>query len=62
MTPTDDNLNAYVDAAVALHGFVIEPEWRPTIVANMKTIAKAAEDVLAYPLDESTEAAPVFTP
>lgn len=38
----------------------IEPEWMPTVVANMTATAAIAELVLSFPLDDYTEPAPVF--
>ena len=38
----------------------IDPVWRATIVAHMKATAAAAELVLAFPLDDHVEPAPVF--
>lgn len=58
MTPTE----TYLDAALALQGLPVLPEWRAAVLAHFEAIAKAAELVLAVPLDEEVEAAPIFTP
>ena len=57
---TGDPLAAVVDALTLVHGLTIEAEWRPTVLANMTAIAQAAGLVMAYPLDDADEAAPVF--
>ena len=38
----------------------IAAEWMPTVVANMAATAAIAELVLAFPLDDHIEPAPVF--
>ncbi len=38
----------------------IAADWMPTVVANMATTAAIAELVLAFPLEDHTEPAPVF--
>ena len=58
MTPTE----TYLDAAAALQGLTIAPEWRAAVLAHFEAITKAAELVLAVPLDDEVEAAPIFTP
>lgn len=40
----------------------IRSEWMPTVVANVKITAAAAELLLSFPLDDHVEPAPVFTP
>ena len=56
----EDPLAVLVDALAIVHGLTIEPEWRPAVLANMSAIAQAARLVMAYPLDDADEAAPVF--
>ena len=53
---------AYVDAAAALIGLPIDPEHRPGVVLNLERIAQMAALVLAYPLPDEAEPAPVFRP
>ena len=40
----------------------IEEKWRPVVEMHIAAIEKAAEAVLAFPLDDHAEAAPVFVP
>jgi hypothetical protein len=53
---------AYVDAAAALIGLPLDPAHRPGIVLNLERIAQMAALVMAFPLPEETEPAPVFEP
>ncbi len=57
MTPNE----TYLDAAAALQGLTIAPEWRAAVLAHFEAIAKAATLVLAIPLEDEIEAAPVYT-
>ena len=57
----NDPMGAIVDALAVVHGLTIEPDWRPTIMANMTAIAQAARLVMAYPLGDADEAAAVFS-
>lgn len=59
--PLDDE-GAYdvIDAMAPLLGLAIELGWRAAVAMNVKTIATAAELVLAFPLDDEDEPAPVF--
>ncbi len=58
MTPSE----TYLDAALALQGLPIAPDWRAGVLAHFEAIAKAAALVLAVPLDDEVEAAPIYTP
>ena len=58
MTPTE----IYLDAALALQGLPVAQDWRAAVLAHFEAIAKAAELVLAVPLDDEVEAAPTFAP
>ena len=58
MTPTE----TYLDAALAQQGLPIAPEWQAGVLAHFEAIAKAAALVLAVPLDDEVEAAPIYTP
>lgn len=55
-------LGSYVDAASALQGLTIDGAWRAGVVANLQTIARAADLVSSFRLDDDAEPAPVFTP
>ena len=51
--------DALIDGMAPLLGLPIEPDFRPGIVANLRTIARHAE-LLDVPLDDRAEPAPVF--
>jgi hypothetical protein len=53
---------AYVDAAAALIGLPIDPAHRPGVVVNIERIAQMAALVMAFPLPDEAEPAPVFRP
>ena len=52
----------YVDAAAALIGLPLDPAHRPGVILNLQRIAEMAALVMAFPLPEETEPAPVFLP
>ena len=58
---TDQVLSAFVDANAALLGLEIRPEWRASVLANMRTITAAANLVHDFALEDELEAAPVFS-
>lgn len=58
--PGGTELTAAVDAAAALHGVPIPPQWRDAVVLNFATLAGAARLVADFPLDDEVEPAPVF--
>jgi hypothetical protein len=58
--PSD--VEIYVDAAAALIGLPLDPAHRPGVILNMQRIAEMAGLVMAFPLPEETEPAPVFLP
>jgi hypothetical protein len=56
------DIEVYVDAAAALIGLPLDPAHRPGVILNMHRIAEMAGLVMAFPLPEETEPAPVFRP
>jgi hypothetical protein len=52
----------YVDAAAALIGLPLDSTHRPGVVINMQRIAEMAALVMAFPLPDDVEPAPVFRP
>lgn len=56
----DFDAQAHVDHMAGVMRLDIAPDWRPGVVANMAATAAAAALVLAFPLDDSVEPAPVF--
>ncbi|MBL0920468.1 MAG: DUF4089 domain-containing protein [Hydrogenophaga sp.] len=53
-------IDAYVDAALALHGFNLGAETRAAVLQQFKVIAAVATPVLAQALQPEDEMAPVF--
>jgi hypothetical protein len=60
MNPTE--LEAYVDAALALHGFRLTDATRAEVLKQFTLGATIASGFLALPLGPEDEMAPVFTP
>lgn len=56
------NQEAYVDAAAALIGLPIPPEYRDGVQSYFGLAAKLAELVMAMPLANEDEPAALFTP
>lgn len=54
--------SAYVDAALALHGFDLSPAAREAVRQNFERSAAIAAAFLDWPLSPEDEMAPVFTP
>ena len=57
---TDDELDAFMDAAARALAIPIDPEWRPTIRANLAVTFRMGALVLDFPLDDEADPAPVF--
>jgi hypothetical protein len=62
MSERSFDANAYVDAAAALIGLPLDPEHRPGVVLNLERIAAMAAMLMAFPLADDIEPAPVFEP
>jgi hypothetical protein len=60
--PSDEERAASLDAAIRMLGLVVAPEWRAEVLAHMKVTAEAARLVLDFPLDDTVDPAPVFSP
>lgn len=61
-TPPSDKWLAFVDQASARVDLRLDPAHRPGAAENMSRIAEFAMPLLAFPLPETVEPAPVFTP
>ena len=61
-TQVPDPLPLALDAAVALFGVPMRPEWRDAALANLLTTTAAARFVADFPLDDEAEYGPVFQP
>ena len=51
---------AVLDAMAPALGLKIDPAWRGEVIAHWLATARAARLVLAFPLDDEVEPAPVF--
>ena len=60
LSPDEAGVRVAVDAAIALHGVPMAPEWRDAVVSNFATVTAAAHLVAEFPLSDETEVAPVF--
>lgn len=60
MTATPFDPNSHLDAGLTTLGLALQPDWRPTVVAHLAAIAKAADLVMAAKLGDDVEPAPVF--
>jgi hypothetical protein len=56
----DETVAAFIDAAAALQGLTIAPDWREGVATHFKVTAAAAALVLSHPLPDELDAAPVF--
>ena len=61
-TVSDETIAAHADAALALNDITMAPEWRDSVLTNLKTLTAAAQFVMAFPLDDEAEPGPVFRP
>lgn len=52
--------DALADATATAIGLPIAAEFRPGVLANFETVARLAQIVMACPLGEDVEPAPVF--
>jgi len=60
MTPKQDALDAYVDAAAEVLALPVEPAWKPAVKANLAVTLRFATLYAAFPLPDDAEPAPVF--
>lgn len=54
--------DAWIDATAPALGLAIDPAWRPGVAANLARMAELAELVIAFPLADDEDAAPVYRP
>ncbi len=59
---TEAELDAFIDAAAAVLGLPIAPEWRAAVRGNLALSLRMAALVGAFELPDEAEPAPVFTP
>ena len=55
-----DPLDEFIAAAAAALGLPLEPEWQPSVKANLAVTLKHAALVDEFPLPDAAEPAPVF--
>ena len=60
--PTSDQRNAYVDAALALHGYALNPARVVAVAQQFERIASIAATMLDTDLPADSEPAPSFHP
>jgi len=53
---------AWIDATAPVLGLTVEPAWRPGVAANLGRMAELADLVLAFPLADDEDQAPVYRP
>jgi hypothetical protein len=58
----DDSLDQMIMAGTALLGIPVQPEWMPSIRANLEVSLKLGHLVDEFTLPDEAEPAPVYTP
>ncbi len=53
---------AYVAHMAKVMELPVDPAWTPAVVAHLAATAAIAADLMAFPLDDTVEIAPVFEP
>ena len=53
---------AHLDHMANVMGLTIAPEWRESVIANVKATEAIAQAVLSFHLTDHDEPAPVFEP
>ena len=57
---TDAELDAIIDAMVPALGLRVQPDWRDAIRMNLAVTWRMGATVMAFPLADEAEPAPVF--
>jgi hypothetical protein len=61
-TPSSpDQWRRYIEETAAAHGLSIPAEDLPALLAVFANLARVAEPLMAFPLPDDTDQAPVFT-
>jgi hypothetical protein len=60
MATGSDPLDGYIDAAAHALQLPIEPDWKPSVKANLAVTLKLAASVAEFPLPDDAEPAPIF--
>jgi hypothetical protein len=56
------DVEAHCDHMAKVLGLEIRPEWRQSVVDNLRATRTIADAVLSFPLPDDVEPAPVFEP
>ena len=56
------DLGTYLDAALRVVDLPLESELRPRVLMHLETAAQMASLVLAFPMSDEAEPAPVYVP
>jgi hypothetical protein len=59
---TEEHLDAFITAGTALLDLPIRPEWQAAIRMHLAISLTHAQAVLAFPLPDESDPAPVFVP
>ena len=54
--------DAVLDVSAARLGLVIDPAWRPGVIANLEALDQISRLIMEFPLDDHVEPAAVFIP
>lgn len=57
---TDQELDAWIDSGTFLLGITVQPAWRAAIRLHLGITVDHARNVLAFPLSDEADPAPVF--
>ncbi|HTC08314.1 MAG TPA: DUF4089 domain-containing protein [Acetobacteraceae bacterium] len=57
---TDQELDAWIDVGTAVLGIPVDPAWRAAIRLHLGITVGHAQNVLAFPLPDEADPAPVF--
>lgn len=60
--PEERDLERLLDGAVGAFAIPMEGEWHREAMAYLRNVADAAHFVMAYPLEDEAEPAPVYRP
>jgi hypothetical protein len=60
MTPEQDALDDYIDTTAEVLALPVEPEWKPSVAANLRVTLRLAAVVAELELPDEAEPAPKF--
>lgn len=55
-----DHLSDLIDGSGKVLELIVEPDWRPSVHANLQVIFQQAALFMAFELPDDTEPAPIF--